>query len=474
MTSPGALQTATAVLQHARDLTEVQWDQATSTEALEATAVLTQAKALLDGALIGLTERLEATGAPDALGWASTKDFFTHLLGGRKGTGGTLSRVAKKTSRLPAVRAALAAGQISLAQAAVIGGRVATLPHDPELREQAADKLLGLVAEHGYDATDLDHAFPTIVRELDPDGTLLSADLDKDRAERGAHHARYLSLTPDTLGGVRIKGYSTIEDAELLKSVLMPLAAPVVTEPGACGGEPRRPGQGYELDENGHLIGRRCPDPDCGHTGTDPRDHGTRLWDALVEACRRLQHTDQVPHAHATTARITITIGLDQLFAQTDGHLTDGHRTDGGLLPSGDRLSAAAVRRLACDAEIIPAILGTHSQVLDVGRTQRLVTTGIFNALVLRDRHCAFPGCSRLPIACDAHHIQHWAEGGATALDNLILLCRKHHTLIHQTPWQVQINPHTRRPQWIPPPPVDLRDRISSYIPPRPRPPLVA
>ena len=109
--------------------------------------------------------------------------------------------------------------------------------------------MLGLVADHGYDATDLDRAFPAVVRELDPDGTLLSTDLDKDRAERGAHHARFFSGTPDTLGGVRIKGYSTVEEWELVKSVLMPLSAPVVTEPGACGGDPARQ---FELDEHGH------------------------------------------------------------------------------------------------------------------------------------------------------------------------------------------------------------------------------
>ena len=86
--------------------------------------------------------------------------------------------------------------------------------------------MLDLVAEHGYDATDLDHAFPDVVRDLDPDGSLLSADLDKDKAERGAHHARFLSGTTDTLGGVRIKGYSTIEEWELVKSVLMPFPHP--------------------------------------------------------------------------------------------------------------------------------------------------------------------------------------------------------------------------------------------------------
>ena len=401
MTSPGALETATAVLQRARELAEVDWDSLDGPDAVATAAELGRLKAIIDGALVAVAERLEETGGADALGWASTKDFLTHVLGGRKGAGATVVRVA--TEDRPAARGPRRARRPVRSRSprpGVIGGRVATLPQVPELREQAAAKMLDLVADHGYDATDLDHAFPDVVRELDPDGSLLSADLDKDKAERGAHHARFLSGTADTLGGVRIKGYSTVEEWELVKSVLMPLSAPVVTEPGACGGDaPTRPG--YELDEHGHLVGRRCPDPGCGHTGKDPRDHGVRMWDALVEACRRLQATDSVPHAHGTTARITVTIPLQQLLDQPDGHLHDG-----GHLPSGDRLSVAAVRRLACDAEIIPAVLGTEGQVLDVGRSQRLVTTGIWNALVLRDRHCAFPGCTRLPIACDAHHIQ--------------------------------------------------------------------
>ena len=134
------------------------------------------------------------------------------------------------------------------------------------------------------------------------------------------------------------------------------------------------------------------------------------MWDALVEACRRLQATDTLPHAHGTTARLTVTMPLDELRDHLDAQ---------GLLPSQETLSAAVARRLACDAEIIPAVLGTEGQVLDVGRTARLVTTGIWTALVLRDQHCAFPGCSRLPIACDAHHIIHWTDGGPTSLDNL-------------------------------------------------------
>ncbi|MGZ6878262.1 MAG: DUF222 domain-containing protein, partial [Nocardioidaceae bacterium] len=123
-----------------------------------------------------------------------------------------------------------------------------------------------------------------------------------------------------------------------------------------------------------------------------------------------------------------------------------------GTLDSGDRLSAAAVRRLACDAQILPAVLGADGEVLDVGRTQRLVTAAIWKALVVRDRHCRFPGCRRQPIASDAHHLAHWADGGDTSLQNLVLLCRAHHTLIHQTGWQVRLNPTDRLPEFTPPP----------------------
>jgi hypothetical protein len=460
MTAAGALEATATTVAGAHDLAAVDWDGVGDAGLLEAAVELGRVKAVLDGALVALAERLEATGAAESIGWASTKDFLTHVLGGRKGAGGGIVRLAERTRDLPAVREALTTGAVSAAQAAAIATRTGTLPRDPQFREAAATKMLDLVETRGLDATDLDHAFGEVVKELDPDGSLVRADLDKDKAERGAHSQRFLTLTPDTLGGVWIKGYGTIEEAELIKTTLMPLSAPVVTEPGACGGDPTRPRRDPQTFR---LVRHGCPTPGCDHTGRDPRDHGVRMWDALVETCRRLQATDTLPQAHGTTARITVTMALGDLQDQLG---------DGGLLPTGEQISAATVRRLACDAEIIPAVLGSDSQILDVGRTQRLVTTAIWTALVLRDQHCAFPGCARLPIACDAHHITHWADGGPTSLANLVLLCRKHHTLTHRTPWRVHIDPTTGRPVWTPPPLIDDTDRIS-YSPAR-RAPLVA
>ena len=254
------------------------------------------------------------------------------------------------------------------------------------------------------------------------------------REERAAHQGRFLSVTEDVIGGVRVKGRGTVEDATWLKSVLLPLAAPQPTEAGACGGDSARPAHG-------------CGVADCAHDGRDPRDHGSRMWDALVEACRRLADTDVPPSSHGSRPRVVVTVDHDTLRQRVGDRV--GSAGLGGL---DSRLSAGAVRRLACDAEVLPVVLSGRSEVLDVGRAHRLVTPPIWQALVIRDRHCAFPGCSRPPVACDVHHLRHWVDGGTTALDNLVLLCRAHHTTVHTTPWQVRLRRDDRRPEFVPPP----------------------
>lgn len=455
------LQTATEARDAAVSLAQVEWDDASGPELTAAAVALAEIKHRVEAALVAVAEQLESPRGDDALsaaGWASARDFLTRVTGGHKGAGGGLVRLAQQTADLPDVRAAHARGALSTDQARTIAGRVSTLPRDPGLRERVARAMIDLVAKKGHDATDLRRSFTGLARELDTDG-LLADDLDRDKAERGAHHQRHLTVNPDGLGGAWLRGYGTLEDAELIKTCLQPLAAPETTAPGACGGTPRKAGD-LGRDADGRRVNRGCPDPQCAHDGSDPREGATRLWDALLEACRRLQATDSLPHAHGTAARITVVIDHDDLRDQVD---------DAGLLGSGERLSAAAVRRLACDAEIIPGVLGSDGQVLDVGRLQRLVTTAIWLALVLRDRHCTFPGCDRQPIACDAHHIVHWADGGPTSLDNLVLLCRRHHTLTHHSPWTVHLDPVTRRPVWTPPPPVDDRHRFT-YLPARPPP----
>jgi hypothetical protein len=95
-------------------------------------------------------------------------------------------------------------------------------------------------------------------------------------------------------------------------------------------------------------------------------------------------------------------------------------------------------------------VLGSHSEVLDVGRMRRLVTPAIRKALILRDRGCCFPTCDRPASWCETHHAVPWVEGGATSLDSCLMLCRRHHVIIHEGQWQVRFGPD-RHPEFIPP-----------------------
>ena len=88
------------------------------------------------------------------------------------------------------------------------------------------------------------------------------------------------------------------------------------------------------------------------------------------------------------------------------------------MLDYGQLISAGDARRMACDCKVIPVVLGGDSEPLDLGRAQRTVPMGIRRALVARDRGCAFPGCDRPPGLCEAHHCQHWIDGGETSVHN--------------------------------------------------------
>ena len=104
---------------------------------------------------------------------------------------------------------------------------------------------------------------------------------------------------------------------------------------------------------------------------------------------------------------------------------------------------AETARRLACDAGVIPVLLGGRSEPLDIGRLTRTVPTGMRRALELRDGGCRFPGCDRPASFCDAHHVKFWARGGPTCLTNLVLLCQFHHTMVHEGHWRLELDQHT-------------------------------
>jgi hypothetical protein len=142
--------------------------------------------------------------------------------------------------------------------------------------------------------------------------------------------------------------------------------------------------------------------------------------------------------------------------------------TASGALPDGTPLSAGELRVMACNADLIPAVLGTESQVLDLGRALRLAPPSLRRAIGLRDGGCAFPGCTTPMRHCDLHHVRPWQEGGRTDRDNIVALCRAHHAVCEPRPptvdadgrsvvpdgWDVRID---RRglPEFLPPKAVD-------------------
>jgi Domain of unknown function (DUF222)/HNH endonuclease len=140
------------------------------------------------------------------------------------------------------------------------------------------------------------------------------------------------------------------------------------------------------------------------------------------------------------------------------------------VLADGIRVSAETSRRVACDAARVRVTHDPRGNVLDVGRRSRGVPTPIRRALEHRDRACRFPGCtSRF---CDAHHIVHWADGGATRLDNLVLLCRRHHRAVHEGGYSVELRADgevlVRRPDGKPlpaaPPAAPLPENPSAHL----------
>jgi hypothetical protein len=100
-------------------------------------------------------------------------------------------------------------------------------------------------------------------------------------------------------------------------------------------------------------------------------------------------------------------------------------------------LPVETVKRLACDGSVVTATEDAQGTPLDVGRKQRVVSTALKRALWSRDRGCAFPGCDHKHYV-DAHHIEHWADGGATSLENLTLLCSHHHRLLHEGGFRIR------------------------------------
>jgi hypothetical protein len=341
-------------------------------------------------------------------------------------------RSAATGRELRATATALAEGVISPDHVVVVGKVMERVPVAVSVDEaqRAESQLAEFCRQHD----------PSTVAKLGEYMlALMSADtLEEQEAER--HRARELRFDEAT---GRLMGRLTSEGLALVRTALDPLAAPV---PAADGER-------------------------------DPRSPGQRSADALVELARRAIAADSFETNHGISHRVVVTVGLDAL---AESHAHDGGQVlgsplgpvstvggDGAAAPfrvagqsaPGDVLwggltSPSAARRIACCAGIQRVVLDPNGAVLDVGREFRTATPAQFAALIARDGGCAFPGCTRPASWCIAHHIEHWADGGETNLDNLVLLCTHHHTVVHHHGWDIQLAPD-RLPDFFPPPWVD-------------------
>ncbi|WP_432478245.1 DUF222 domain-containing protein [Nocardioides sp. GXQ0305] len=371
---------------------------------------LRAASAALEASLLA---ELDAREVPRRrLGWGSTSDWYTHVAGTTRRQGKrTVEHARALVSERTQTWQALRDGEVSPDQADVIVAAVERLPLAPHVRRRGE---VALLEEAGrLNATDLHRAGRHLATVVDPDRDEREAEKALDREDRAAHLGRFLTISDDGCGGIRLRGHGTVEDGATLRAALLPLTKPVPTvDPETCAEMP------------------------------DARDHGARTWDALVGIAQHALDSGLPPSSHGTRPRLAVTVDHATLHGGTGGVGT----TDDGL-----ELAGSAVRRLACDCDLVRVLLDAEGCVLDVGRDHRLVTPAIWSALVARDHHCAFPGCTRPPLMCHAHHIRHWIEGGVTALDNLVLLCGHHHRTLHNTPWQVRLATD-RRPEFLPPP----------------------
>lgn len=227
---------------------------------------------------------------------------------------------------------------------------------------------------------------------------------------------------------------------------------------------------GEELSQALDPLCKPVPQPDGS---ADPRSATQRRSDALAQVIREyLAGRDRPTVAGGVRPHVTLIVPTAVPRTPTDTQVcattapeesSPEESSPVASLGFTGPVSAATVGLVICDAAMRRVVLDGESAPLDVGREHRLVTVALRKALEARDRGCAFPGCGRPVSWTDAHHCVPWSEGGVTAIDNCVLLCRMHHVTVHQTGWEVFIG-HDRHPWFRPPIDREHPDRFREAI----------
>jgi hypothetical protein len=342
----------------------------------------------VEGAVAGLRARLiacvQASRAHDDAGHAGTTSFLRDHLGVSGREAKKQNEMARDLRLLPQTRAALADGRIGAEQAQAIGlaARRGTLGA-PGATEQ---QLLPAAEQQPPDV------FQRHIRREEQ----LADSRSLERAEQRAYRRRRASLARRQDGMWDLHALLTDEDGELLATALDAFRS--ADPPGTPPLEQRSPEQ-RTADALSDVIGASL-------RATSKTSGGVR------------------PH-------LNVVVPVELLDAESSEVVSASH---GGVL------SSAALSRLLCDANLRRLLTRGDSEVLDVGRTKREWSVAQRVALHVRDGGCRAPGCDRPAAWTDAHHIVWWTKGGATSVDNGILLCRRHHRMVHEGGWTVSLD----------------------------------
>jgi Domain of unknown function (DUF222)/HNH endonuclease len=311
-------------------------------------------------------------------GFASCAHWLNWRTGLDLGAAREKVRVARAIESLPAISQAMRKGELSYSKVRALT-RVAT----PENEEE----LLGF-ARAGTAA----HV-ERLVRHMRRIDRQVAAE-----RERLQHESRFLELRTDEDGMVRVRGRLTPEAGTALRKAL---------EAGAD-----------------KLYEETPPDETEEYSATQRRADAI----GVVAEAALAGGSESGLDAGTRGDRYQVVVHVDGESSWIEG--------------TGD-VSAETSERLACDASQVMMLHGPGGQILDVGRKRRTIPPAIRRALDTRDRRrtggCRFPGCA--VTFCDAHHVEPWSAGGETKLDNLILLCRRHHRLVHEEGWRVELLP---------------------------------
>ncbi|MCX6399898.1 MAG: DUF222 domain-containing protein [Propionibacteriales bacterium] len=331
----------------------------------------------------------DETGARDAAAWVSHATRADPL------TARADLHLAKALEDRPLVAAGMREGQVSQAQARVIVAGLDALPDEvgPDVTASAERELVGYAAD--FRPKELRRLARHILDVVAPEIADEEAGRQLEAEERRAREKASLRFRDLGDGRTRVWGVLPTAVAERLKVYLQAFTSPRSSE---------------RLDTS--LVPRDC--------STNLRQDRAYAWAlaALLEAL----DPDNLPEHGGDATTVIVTMTLEQLRAELAA---------AGLLSGGEEISASEARRLACQAQIIPAVLGGRSEVLELGRSQRLASRAQRKALRLRDRGCRAEGCTVPAAWTEAHHLKPWSEGGKTDLNDLISFCNHDHHKIH-------------------------------------------